>query len=69
MIPYRGDSNQLLITQRKEVHKLNFGTGKTELLGTVEPNSLARFNDGKCDARGRLWTGKIKSLNFALRTN
>lgn len=58
-IPYQENSNKLLITLRKDVRKLNFGTGKTELLGTVEPNTLARFNDGKCDARGRLWTGMI----------
>ena len=64
MIPYRGNSNQLLVTQRKEVHKLNFGTGQTQLLGTVEPDSRSRFNDGKCDARGRLWTGEMYLLDL-----
>lgn len=43
------------------MRKLDFGTGETERLGTVEPDTLARFNDGKCDARGRLWTGKLRA--------
>lgn len=59
VIPYQSDPNNFIVTLRKDVCKLNFTTGETTRLGTVEPNTTARFNDGKCDAKGRLWTGNL----------
>jgi len=41
--------------------KLNWKTKKTTLLGEVAPEfkGVERFNDGKADAKGRLWMGTI----------
>ncbi|KFM58049.1 Regucalcin, partial [Stegodyphus mimosarum] len=60
VIPYQSDPSNLLITVTKQVRKLNFATGEFKILGTVEPDKpKSRFNDGKCDAKGRLWTGSM----------
>jgi len=58
-IPYKSDPNSILISVRKDVRNLNFRSGETEVLGTVEPGTAARFNDAKCDTRGRLWAGTV----------
>ncbi|GFS49633.1 regucalcin [Nephila pilipes] len=60
VIPYDSDSSKLLITLTRQVRKLNFTTGESELLTELPPETgSARFNDGKCDAKGRAWTGTL----------
>ncbi|XP_042905098.2 regucalcin [Parasteatoda tepidariorum] len=60
VIPFRSDPSNLLITLTQEVRKLNFGTGESEVLTQLShDNPKYRFNDGKCDTKGRLWTGTL----------
>ncbi|XP_015918150.3 regucalcin [Parasteatoda tepidariorum] len=59
-IPYQSDPSNLLISSTQEIKKLNFDTGYTEFLTKVNyKNPKFRFNDGKCDAKGRLWSGTM----------
>lgn len=38
---------------------LEWDTGLVATIRDVEPDTGNRFNDGKCDARGRLWAGTM----------
>ena len=55
------NGEDLLITQRNKMLKLNWKTKKTTFIGEVAPElkAIERFNDGKADASGRLWMGTI----------
>jgi sugar lactone lactonase YvrE len=56
--PTTGD--RLLIAQGDRLALLDFESGEVEPLRAVEfPHADTRFNDGKCDARGRFWIGSI----------
>jgi sugar lactone lactonase YvrE len=56
--PTAGD--RLLVAQTNGLGLLDFDSGEIELLCTLEfPHADTRFNDGKCDARGRFWVGSI----------
>lgn len=60
VIPYRSDPNLSVVTVNRQVRKLDWTTGATELLAEVEldrPSNI--FNDGKCDVSGRLWAGTM----------
>ncbi|KAG8182676.1 hypothetical protein JTE90_012912 [Oedothorax gibbosus] len=60
VIPYRTDPSKLLITLTRQIRKLDFNTGESEVLTELTPaDGKDRFNDGKCDNRGRLWTGTL----------
>ena len=37
----------------------DWDTKEIKTLATVDEGKNTRFNDGKCDASGRLWCGKI----------
>ena len=37
----------------------DWDTKQTKVLATVDEGKETRINDGKCDASGRLWFGKI----------
>lgn len=57
------ESGGAILALRKGFHAFDFATGKTSVI--VEPeaaNPENRFNDGKCDRRGRFWAG---SMHFA----
>src|SRR5690606_32355463 len=50
----------MLVALRTGLAMLDTGTG--ELRAVAEPpfdSTIQRFNDGRCDARGRLWVGTI----------
>lgn len=61
VIPYEDSEDDLLVTLRNKVVKLNWRTKQTELIAEVaaERGGKERFNDGKCDAKGRLWVGTV----------
>lgn len=54
--PTRGG---IAVTTKNEVLLLNFATGKTAPLATIDMPAHVRLNDGKCDAAGRLWVGSM----------
>ncbi|KAK7100080.1 regucalcin-like [Littorina saxatilis] len=39
--------------------ELDFETGKTTVIQELDPGTPNRVNDGKCDAKGRLWAGTV----------
>lgn len=50
----------LVIAMRSGISKLNTDSGElTELIKAPYDASALRFNDGRCDAAGRLWTGTL----------
>lgn len=59
-IPYEEDHRKLVVCEENTVYKLDLDTKeKTHLVEMLDPDSpvQTRINDGKCDARGRLWAG------------
>jgi len=50
----------LLVAMRSGVARLDTNTGQVQMLAVApyDANAL-RFNDGRCDAAGRLWTGTL----------
>ncbi|CAG2179188.1 unnamed protein product, partial [Oppiella nova] len=55
------NGEDLLVTQRNKMVKLNWTTKKYTVIGEVAPElkGKERFNDGKADKTGRLWMGTI----------
>lgn len=48
----------------KDISLLEWKTEQTMCLAEVDQDVKTRMNDGKCDARGRLWFGeKLKRMN------
>jgi len=55
------NGEDLLVTQRNKMVKLNWKTKQVTVLDEVAPElkGKERFNDGKADKTGRLWMGTI----------
>lgn len=53
--------SQFVITNGNKLLKLDWDSGTTALLATVAPEhgGRERFNDAKCDSRGRLFIGTV----------
>ncbi|CAN8005138.1 unnamed protein product [Ixodes pacificus] len=66
VIPYAQDNRQLMVCMEKGVYRLDTDTlNQTLLAELVDSSEPTRFNDGKCDAAGRLWAGTMpRILNF-----
>ncbi len=59
VVPRR--SGGVLVTLQNGIHALDLETERLELLLDPEPSLPEnRFNDGKCDSRGRLWAGTTR---------
>jgi sugar lactone lactonase YvrE len=57
-----GKENQLILALDRKIASYNLDTEKLEWLTEVEADlPLNRFNDGKCDAKGRLWIGTLST--------
>jgi sugar lactone lactonase YvrE len=56
------DGNAIVALQNG-IHKINVRTGKLSFLTNPLPDSLIRFNDGKCDPSGRFWVGSMPLNN------
>ena len=60
IIPYGKEPGTFIVTRNNELLKLRWETGEIlETLGVVSPelNGLEKFNDAKCDPKGRLFIG------------
>ncbi len=56
------NNNAILVALRKQIVSFDCKTGKTKVLSKAEENDPdTRFNDGKCDCRGRFWIGTINT--------
>lgn len=57
-----GKENQLILSLDRKIASYDLGTEKLAWLTEVEAGlPLNRFNDGKCDAKGRLWIGTLST--------
>uniref|UniRef100_T1K2Q1 SMP-30/Gluconolactonase/LRE-like region domain-containing protein n=2 Tax=Tetranychus urticae TaxID=32264 RepID=T1K2Q1_TETUR len=65
IIPYANDSQTFLITLDEKVAKYNWATRNVQILSSLPPHvdGKERFNDGKCDSRGRLIVGSVVESN------
>jgi sugar lactone lactonase YvrE len=55
------DSRKVAITRDHGFYSLDLDTGKLTEIGRVQENLQdgTRFNDGKCDTKGRFWAGTM----------
>jgi len=57
-----GKENELILALDRKIASYNLETGNLDWLTEVEADlPLNRFNDGKCDAKGRLWIGTLST--------
>ncbi|CAN8001323.1 unnamed protein product [Ixodes hexagonus] len=64
-IPYAEDNRKLLLCMENGIYRFDLDTRDQTLLGEMlDPDSpvRTRINDGKCDAKGRLWAGTMPRL-------
>ncbi|SFT72606.1 Sugar lactone lactonase YvrE [Algoriphagus locisalis] len=55
-----GKENELILALDRKIASYDLVTEELNWLAEVEPDfTLNRFNDGKCDAKGRLWAGTL----------
>ena len=66
MIPKR--SGGYVIGLGQTVSQFNWGSNEHTVLAEVDQGKNTRFNDGKCDASGRLWCSKLY-VYITLRMN
>ncbi|CAN8001321.1 unnamed protein product [Ixodes hexagonus] len=69
MIPYAEDNRKLVVCMDNGVYKLDLDIMDKTLLAEMfgpEPPAPSRINDGKCDAKGRLWAGKCLQRDLDL---
>jgi sugar lactone lactonase YvrE len=60
VIPVGYKREEFIITQSNKLFKFNWVTKEKQLLAEVEKSIAGnRFNNGKCDSKGRLWIGTL----------
>ena len=64
VVPYENDPEKVIVSTENAIYSLNYVTKeKTKILDIENPSRL-RFNDAKCDSRGRFWIGSIDKESF-----
>ncbi|WP_339307875.1 SMP-30/gluconolactonase/LRE family protein [Paenibacillus sp. FSL L8-0435] len=62
VVPYRGD--EVVVALRSGFHTYHLLTGELHAIEDPEQDKdTNRFNDGKCDAKGRFWAGTMSMNN------
>lgn len=62
IIPCQNDKNEFMISRDNKLVKANWVTKSSQVIAEVDTDEDGnRFNDGKCDAKGRLWAGTMGS--------
>ncbi|KAI1287347.1 Regucalcin [Halotydeus destructor] len=59
IIPYEDDAKKFVVSRGQSVCELDWSTKQLRELTSVETGRNTGLNDGKCDRKGRLWTGTI----------
>lgn len=58
----KGQKGQLILAKDNSLMRFDEKSGKVQdLLSVDDDNPEIRFNDGKCDAHGRLWAGTMST--------
>lgn len=56
-------AGKLIVAMQNGLHKLDFETGELAFLSNPEEDEFEnRFNDGRCDRRGRFWSGTMNDV-------
>lgn len=64
IIPTRSDDDEFVVSKNNHVCTLKWSTKELTSLMSVEDGEGTRFNDAKCDSRGRLWAGTMSGSEW-----
>lgn len=64
IIPNSSDDDTFTVSKNNHVCSLKWSTKELTSLMSVEENEGTRFNDAKCDSKGRLWAGTMASSDW-----
>lgn len=68
VVPYK--ENEVVVALEDGIYKMNLESEQLTLLGDPEGREAGnRYNDGKCDAAGRLWVGTMDKDCTPLKAN
>ena len=72
MVPVEGSLDEFVAGVGRDLVLVQWDGNSTQsrstVLDSVEPDKPGnRFNDGKADAKGRLWIGKTRSIIYTDR--
>uniref|UniRef100_T1IXB7 SMP-30/Gluconolactonase/LRE-like region domain-containing protein n=1 Tax=Strigamia maritima TaxID=126957 RepID=T1IXB7_STRMM len=63
VIPVDNSQDEFIVSYSKKILHFNWKTDEKSELAEIEAgNDKTRLNDGKCDAKGRLWMGTVPTV-------